>query len=146
MGSSQPNQESRCPQCGATLAADADYCSTCRCEIVSAQVAEGSPFGPADAAGGPEWQPGQPQRPRASAGDVLRILCIVIVVLVAAAIAFFTTCLGGFFVSDAVMPGHGINWGMTVGFVAGGVAAVVVAFGVAWLFWRHAHRRRYPRR
>jgi hypothetical protein len=73
----------------------------------------------------------------------LQVLGALIIIAVAAPIAFFATCIGGFFAGSALGPSGeaGIGWAFTVGIIAGGVAALAVVGGLVWLFWLRPRKK-----
>ena len=122
-----------CPECGAQLSARAEYCWLCRKQLRPAAAVAGQPVTPL------------------KAFSVFWVtLGIVVVVFVAAAIAFFTTCIGGFFVGMAVSGSMGhtgeesLGWGFLAGISLGVIAALVVACFLARYLGRRAGRKPQP--
>jgi hypothetical protein len=145
MGSSQSDQEFHCPECGALLTVGADQCWKCRREFPQNQTAAGSSAQPA---GGTAGTGGSPPFGRETRGNPLplgengigffKTLGALVIIVVAACIAFFATCFGGFFVAGSMMMGPhmaGLDESLHTGLICGGVAAVAVTVFLIWLFW-----------
>jgi hypothetical protein len=123
--------ERTCPDCGAELPENADFCWVCRKQS-----------GPAKADAGP------PPTRLKGIPAFFATLGIVLVVFVAAGIAFFTTCLGGVWAGFAVGESTGrtgeesLGWGLLGGLLFGIVGAVTAAYLSIRFFARRARRRR----
>jgi hypothetical protein len=78
------------------------------------------------------------------ASKFFKILGVLIIVVVAACIAFFATCFGGFFAGAAIAPRSldGLGVGLTIGIISGSIAAVAVIGGLIWLMWVRPRRKR----
>lgn len=158
MESPPSGQEFPCPDCGALLSVGADHCWKCRRDF---QTTAGSPpisskFSPSsgETYDNPYLSPSSRETggtPSPFAGGKIRlfkILVVVATVVLAAGIAFFATCFGGFFVGSAIAPRgeDGLGWGLVSGFVAGGVAAFAVAVSLTRLFRSHLDKTPRPSR
>jgi hypothetical protein len=156
MGSSPSDQEFHCPECGALLTAGADQCWKCRREFPQDETAAGSSAQPA---GGTAGTGGSPPIGRETRGNPLplgengirlfKTLGALVVIVVAAGIAFFATCFGGFFASDAMAPHvggglSGLDRAITTGVICGGVGAIAVTVLLIWLFWLRPRKKRRP--
>jgi len=131
MSAPEPRETKTCPECGAQLSARAEYCWLCR-KPLKAAVA------------------GHAVTPIKVFSVFWLTLAIVAVVFVAAAIAFFTTCIGGFFVGMAVSGSMGrsgeesLGWGFMAGISLGVIAALVVALFCARYLVSRARRTPQP--
>lgn len=155
MGSPPSGQEFHCPECGALLSVGADHCWKCRREF---QTAAGSP--PISSGVSPSsretydnpylspssHETGDNPFPIVEDGiRLLKSLGAMVIVVLAAGIAFFATCFGGFFAGSALAPrGADLGLGLITGIAAGGVAALAVAVGLIRLFWSHRGKTRRP--
>jgi hypothetical protein len=163
MESPRSDQESHCPECGALLAANANHCWKCRREFLQKPRAAGSRTesaggttgvgGSSPVSGGtpPIWREtrGQPLSSADTGIRFLKILGVLAVMVVAAGIAFFATCFGGFFASDAMAPHvggglSGLDRAIATGIICGGVVALAVTVGLIWLFWLRPRRPKGP--
>ena len=143
MGSSQSDQEFHCPECGALLTVGADHCWKCRREFQ--KDAESPPIS-SDLPPFRRKTRGNPL-PLGLGENGIRLfktLGALVVIVVAAGIAFFATCFGGFLAGAAMAPrgADGLGWGVTTGIVGGGVAAIAVTLVLIWLFWLRPRKKR----
>jgi hypothetical protein len=158
MGSPRSDRESHCSECGALLAANADHCWKCRREIrqppravgLRTELAGGADESSPSSGGPPPVRRETRGQPLSSADTgirFLKILGVSVIMVVAAGIAFFATCLGGFFASDAMAPHvggglSGLDRAITTGIICGGVGAVAVTVFLIWLFWLRPRKKR----
>jgi predicted RNA-binding Zn-ribbon protein involved in translation (DUF1610 family) len=156
MDSPQSDRAFHCPECGALLAIGVDHCWKCRREFQQTAAAAGSPGEPASNAAEGDTSYGLPpfpnkmRHPPLSARDAttlgLKTLGAVLAIMMAAGAAFFTTCLGGVFLGNAVSPraGYGeLEW-LPEGFIAGCLAALAVSGGLIWRFWIRPRKNDRP--
>jgi hypothetical protein len=143
MGSSQSDQEFHCPECGALLTVGADHCWKCRREF---QTAAESPPISSDLPPFSREPRGNPLPLGENGIRLFKTLGALVVIVVAAGIAFFATCFGGFFAGSAMAPrgADGIGWGFATGLIAGGVAALIATGSLVWLFWLRPRKKRRP--
>jgi hypothetical protein len=133
MSDSQPRPARTCPDCGAELPENADFCWLCRKQP-----------GPAKADAAP------PTRPLKGIAAFFATLGIVVLVFVAAGIAFVATCFGGFLAGATARAKLGsysyeyapLVWGFRVGIPLGIIAASTVVYFSIRYFARRAREER----
>jgi hypothetical protein len=144
MDSSQSGNEFLCPECGTLLAIGADRCWKCRCEFQTG--AESPPIGDSPPSIKREAQ--GKQLPRTNSGiHLLEIMGASVVIIVAACIAFVSTCFGSFFAVSSIASGSldNLGWMLLVAIIIGCFAAIAVTVALVKVFWLRPNKKRRSR-
>ncbi len=141
MDSSQSDRGFRCPECGMLLAVGADRCWKCGREFPT--TADRPPVSgdlpPFNCGKGDDLPPF-----RNDLITLLKILGSLVIIVVAACIAFFVTCFGGFF-AGANLASRGedsLGLGLFLGIGGGLIAASIVTTLLARLFLSRKRKKR----